>query len=122
MVALETIKAVILPFLQALASGGLAGLMGYMKMEELGNSWKVIFTRKFWEVFEPTKALKTILISMIVYGIAYVYGWTPAFVEGLTIMTFIVYGVDALIKLIVRRTPLVRAWNWLKKKALGILA
>lgn len=113
---IEAIKAVVLPFLQALASGGLAGLLGYMKMEELGTGWKVIFTKKFWEVFKPTKAIKTILVSMIVYGIAYYFGWTPEFVEGLTIMTLIVYGVDALVKFIVRRTPLVKVWNWLKTK------
>lgn len=117
----ETIKTVLLPFLQALASGGLAGLMGYMKMEELGTSWRVIFTKPFWEKFKVTKAIKTIIISVIVYGIAYYYGVAPTdvFAE-IGVMTLIVYGVDALVKFIVRRTPLVRAWNRLKELALNI--
>jgi hypothetical protein len=117
---IEAIKAIVLPFLQALASGGLAGLMGYMKQEELGTSWKVIFTRKFWERFEPTKALKTVLVSMITYGVAYTFGWIPSTVEEVGIMTLIVYGVDALVKFIVRRTPISKAWNWLKTQALEI--
>lgn len=118
---LETIKAIILPFLQVLLSGALAGLMGYMKQEELGKSWKVIFTRKFWEQFNPVKAIKTIFVSMVVYGIAYATGWgVPDTYAEVGIMTLVVYGVDALVKFIVRRTPLVRAWNWLKEKALSI--
>lgn len=121
-IEIEALKAIVLPFLQVLASGGLAGLMGYMKDEELGESWKVIFTRKFWEKFEPTKAIKTILVSMIVYGIAYVMGWTPTTIAEVGILTLVVYGVDALVKVIVRRTPLVRAWNWLKAQALDIFA
>lgn len=116
----EAIVAIVLPFLQALATGGLAGLLGYMKMEELGDSWKVIFTRKFWTTFKPIKALKTILISMAVYAIAYKYGVTVSTLEEIGIMTLIVYGVDALVKFIVRRTPLIRAWNWLKDKALEV--
>jgi len=118
---LEALKAIVLPFLQALASGGLAGLLGYMKQEELGTSWRVVLTRKFWEKFKPTKAIKTIIISMIVYGIAYSFkvGPTDVFTE-VGVMTLIVYGVDALVKFLVRRTPLVRAWNWLKEQALGI--
>ena len=107
-------------FVQAIMSGGLAGLMGYMKQEELGTSWKVIFTRKFWEKFEPTKALKTIFIAMTVYGVSFYFGMNPNTFEEVGVMTLIVYGVDALVKFIVRRTPLVTAWNWLKEKALGI--
>ena len=113
----EMLKA----FLQALMSGGLAGLMGYMKQEELGTSWKVIFTRKFWEKFQPTKALKTIIISVIVYGVSYYFGVTPSSTfEEIGVMTLIVYGVDALMKFIVRRTPIVTAWNKLKEKALQV--
>jgi len=37
-------------------------------------------------------------------------------------MPLIVYGVDAFVKLIVRRTPLVKAWNWLKSKALAVFS
>ena len=115
-ITVEMVKAL----LQAIMSGGMAGLMGYMKMEELGDSWKVIFTRKFWEKFEPTKALKTVIISMIVYGIAYAFGGTPTTLEEIGVMTLVVYGVDALMKVIVRRTPIVRVWNWLKEQALDI--
>ena len=117
---LETIKAIILPFLQAVATGGAAGLMGYMKQEDLGDSWKVIFTKKFWEKFDPVKALKTILISIIVYGIAYSFKVTITTIEEIGVMVFITYGVDALVKFIVRRTPIVRAWNWLKEQALEV--
>jgi len=117
----ESLKAIALPILKAIMSGGLAGLMGYMKQEELGTSWKVIFTKKFWEKFEPTKALKTIIISMVVYGIAEAFKVSPKTLEEIGVMTLVVYGVDALVKLIVRRTPLVRAWNWLKEQAKSIL-
>lgn len=116
------IEAVVLPLLQALLSGGIAGLMGYMKQEELGDSWKVIFTKKFWDRFDPVKALKTVLISMAVYVIAYQFGWTPKTIEEIGVLTFIVYGVDALVKVIVRRTPLVRAWNWLKEQVQPVFA
>lgn len=118
---IEVLKTIILAFLQALASGGLAGLLGYMKQEELGTSWRVVLTRKFWEKFNLTKAIKTILISMVVYGVAYYYNVAPTdvFAE-IGVMTLVVYGVDAFIKFIVRRTPLVKAWNWLKEKALNI--
>lgn len=117
---IEITEEIVKALLQAIASGGLAGLMGYMKQEELGTSWKVIFTKKFWEKFQPTKALKTVLVSMIVYGIAYYFKVAPQTIEEIGLMTFIVYGVDALVKFIVRRTPLVRAWNWLKVQALEI--
>jgi len=117
---IEAIQAIVLPFLQAMLSGGLAGLMGYMKQEELGTSWKVIFTRKFWEKFEPTKAVKTIIVSAVVYTIALAFGWVPSTIEEVGIMTLVVYGVDALMKFIVRRTPLVKVWNWLKEEALKV--
>jgi len=83
---------ILIEFLKAIASGGLAGLMGYMKQEELGTSWQVIFTRKFWEKFEPTKAMKTIIISIIVYAIAYIFNATPQTIEQMGVMTLIVYG------------------------------
>ena len=118
----EEIKLYVLPLLQAVLSGGLAGLIGYMKQEELGTSWKVIFTKKFWTVFDPVKALKTVLISIAVYVLAYRLGWTPKTIEEIGVMTFIVYGVDAIVKLAVRRTPLVKVWNWLKEQVLPVFA
>jgi hypothetical protein len=111
-IEIEIVKA----FLQALASGGIAGLLGYMKQENLPLSWKAIFTKEFWSHFEPTKAIKTILVSAIVYGVAFATGMTPTTIEGLGVMTTIVYAVDALVKVIVRRTPLVRLWNAVKAK------
>ena len=113
-------EEILVAFFKALASGGLAGLMGYMKQEELGESWKVIFTRKFWEKFEPTKALKTITVSVVVYGIAYAFEIQPQTLIDMGVMTTIVYGADALVKLVVRRTPIVRIWNKIKEKALEI--
>jgi len=108
--------------------GAQAALYGYLKSEELPISWSVIFTKKFWEKFSPEKALKTILLGMV-FG-AFTQGMqflppemladpgTMIFINFMN--TAIIMGVDQLMKLIVRRTPLVKAWNWLKEKA-GIL-
>lgn len=113
-------KEALLVALKGAATGGLAALIGYMKQEELGISWKVVFTKKFWNTFDPIKALKTVIIGMIVGAISVTFGYTYNDLVDFGVMTLIVYGVDALTKLIVRRTPIVRAWNWLKEKATSV--
>jgi len=96
-------------------TGGIAALVGYMKQEELEPSWKTVLTRDFWWAFDPVKALKTVLLGMII-GAFMAKGITQDVLADFGLMTLITYGVDALVKLIVRRTPIVRAWNWLKEK------
>jgi hypothetical protein len=111
---IETLKLIV----SILVTGGLAGLVGYMKQNDLPLSWKAIFSKKFWASFEPTMAFKTIVVAAVVNLVAYAMGLEPDVfvVQETGIMTVIVYFADALVKVIVRRTPLVRFWNWLKDK------
>lgn len=105
-----------------------ASLIGYLKSEELDQSWSVIFKREFWEKFSPTKALKTVLIGTIIGGFTTGKAYLPIeFTSSADWIIFanffndvVILGVDQLVKFIVRRTPLVKAWDWLKEKA-GIL-
>ena len=100
--------------------GGQAALFGYLKSEDLPLSWKAVLTKDFWAAFDPVKALKTIFLGMAMGGLSQgtIYGLIPTdpITQNFANDT-IVIGVDQLIKLIVRRTPLVKLWNALKKKA-----
>lgn len=100
--------------------GGQAALFGYLKSEDLPLSWKVVFTKDFWAAFDPTKALKTVFLGMAMGALTQgqIYGLIPTDpIIGNFANDVIVIGVDQLMKLIVRRTPLVRVWNALKEKA-----
>jgi hypothetical protein len=119
-------ETIIVEILKGAFYGGQAALFGYMKSEELEKSWTVILTRKFWEKFDLVKALKTVILGGILG--AFTRGFTfipegtfPDPTSELIFLNFantaIVMGVDQFIKLIVRRTPIVRVWNWLKEKA-----
>jgi len=112
---LVTMKEFLLVLGKGALTGGVAALIGYMKERDLGLSWKVVLTRDFWERFDPVVALKTVLIGMIV-GAFISKGVTQDVLADFGLMTLITYGVDGLVKLIVRRTPIVRAWNWLMEK------
>lgn len=105
--------------------GGEAALLGYLKSEDLPVSWSAILTKKFWEKFDPIKALKTILLGMIIGGYTqgtifagqitdpnYAFLNNPIFLS--FVYTTLIMGVDQFMKFIVRRTPLVKAWNYLK--------
>jgi len=105
--------------------GGQAALFGYLKSSDLPVSWTIILTKKFWETFEPIKAFKTIVLGglMGAFGAFSVLNienkWlTPE--ETFVVYNFaysaLVMGIDQFVKFVVRRTPIVRAWNWLKAK------
>jgi len=103
--------------------GAQAALIGYLKSDELEQSWRVVLTKKFWESFEPTKAIKTIVVGAAMGGFTQgqIYGIIPAdpIVSNFG-YDIIVMGVDQFVKFIVRRTPLVRLWNALKEKVLKL--
>lgn len=107
--------------------GAQAALFGYLKSEDLGNSWGVLFKKDFWLKFKPGKAAKTVLVGAILGGFTSGKVFLPADITGsLDFLVFanffndvVVIGVDQLIKLIVRRTPIVRLWNAFKEKVLG---
>jgi hypothetical protein len=118
--------------------GGQAALYGYLASEELPVSWKAILTTKFWTTFSWTKASKTVLLGITLGAISSGYGfirpedWAiftnytglPQISLPLLLNfanTAVVMGADKFIKFIVRRTPLVRAWNWLKDRVLKLL-
>lgn len=108
----ETIKGICLGAFY----GAQAALFGYLKDEDLPKSWSIVFTRKFWEGFSPVKAIKTVAIGcgLGAFGIVK----TEYNLDPVTINFFndvIVIGVDQLVKLIVRRTPIVRFWNAIKE-------
>jgi hypothetical protein len=95
-----------------------AALYGYLKSEDLPVSWQAIFTRAFWDKFDPIKALKTTLLGGVIgfFTTLQMGGFITA--ENFIFFNFanaiMVMGVDQFIKLIVRRTPIVKAWNKLK--------
>ena len=118
--------------------GAQAGLYGYLASEELPISWKVILTRKFWETFSWTKFGKTVLLGAIMglvttgyfkispnmWGQFTEYTGIPQIPLSVILNfanTAVIMGVDKLAKLIVRRTPLAKAWNGLKARILKLL-
>jgi hypothetical protein len=118
--------------------GAQAGLYGYLASEELPISWRVLLTRKFWETFSWTKFGKTVLLGAIVGAVSTGYlnitpdMWTrftdytgmPQIPLSLILNfanTAVIMGVDKLAKFVVRRTPLVKAWNGLKDRVLKLL-
>lgn len=129
----------ILPILKSLALGaffgGEAALIGFLKNEELPTSWKIILSKDFWNTFDVVKALKTVLVGMLMGVFTQGQMYMPQITEALnvnpsdptllvviaTVPSLIVYTVDQLIKLIVRRTPLVKLWDKLKVFALKSL-
>jgi len=130
----ETIKGIVLGAFY----GAQAGLYGYLASEELPVSWKAILTRKFWESFSWTKFGKTVILGAVVGAITTGYfKITPDMWGQFTdytgipqiplsvILNFtntaVIMGVDKLAKFIVRRTPLVKAWDALKDRVLKLL-
>lgn len=115
--------------------GGEAALLGYLKSEELPTSWKVLLSKEFWSTFDVTKALKTILIGILLGAFTQGKIYMPQVIEALgfspsdptflavmvTVPSLIVFAVDGLVKLVVRRTPLVKLWDKLKVFALKSL-
>ena len=118
--------------------GGQAALYGYLASEELPVSWQAILTRKFWESFSWTKASKTVLLGVMMgilsQGYLFIkpeywatfteYTGLPQIPLSLILNfanTAVVMGVDKLAKFVVRRTPLVKAWDGLKNRVLKVL-
>jgi hypothetical protein len=118
--------------------GAQAALFGYLASEELPLSWKVILSKKFWETFSWTKALKTVALGATLGAISQGYGFVrpqdwSVFTEytglpqiPLSLLlnfanTAVVLGVDKLSKFVFRRTPLITAWNKFKDSILKLL-
>jgi hypothetical protein len=113
--------SIFMNILMGLFFGAQASLIGYMASNDLPQSWTVIFTKKFWSCFEPVKALKTVLLGGIMGAIGVVVSLNlMSSAESIIIVdvlsTITILGVDKLVKFIVRRTPIVTAWNWIKEK------
>ena len=118
--------------------GGQASLYQYMSDENLPISWQALLTRKFWEGFNWTKFSKTVLLGAVFGAVTTAYfNVTPdmwvkfTYDTGLPqiplslVLNFantgVVLIIDRLAKLIVRRTPLAKAWDALKAKILQVL-
>ena len=107
--------------------GGQASLFGYLKSEDLGQSWSIVLKREFWQKFKPGKAFKTVLVGAMLGGFTGGKVFLPSGItNSLDFIVFanffndvVVIGVDQLLKLVVRRTPIVRLWNAFKTKVLG---
>jgi hypothetical protein len=98
-----------------------AAIFGYLKDENLPKSWSIVFTKAFWTKFSPVKAIKTIIIGAGLGAFGVVK--TEYNLDIVTINffnTIIVTGTDQLVKLIVRRTPIVKVWNAIKAKFLKL--
>jgi len=109
--------------------GAEASLLGYLKSEELPDGWKALFTKEFWSSFDLPKAMKTVFVAfflgIITRGTFYVPAeitQSPDFVAlSLFLPSMIVLGVETLLKILFRRTPLMAAWNDIKDAAVGFL-
>lgn len=111
----------LLTILKGLFFGGLASLIGYLKQEQI-------------EKWDFTKMLKTMIVGAVTTSIIQATGlslaelsfvistWlaqngislAPGVIETI-ITTAIIVFADQLVKIIVRRTDLVRLWNKLKE-------
>ena len=106
--------------------GGQAALYGYLADNDLPQSWSVILTKKFWESFDPVKAAKTVALGALLGGLGAfnalnIIGGAEGVIVTNFVSSIIVLGVDKFVKFLVRRTPIVRAWNWLKAKAEALI-
>jgi len=131
-----------LPYIQGIILGAFYGaqasLYTYLATENLPLSWQTILTKRFWETFQWTKFGKTMLVGMVFGALTTAYGFVspgqwdfftqitglPQIPLGLILNfanTGIVIGVDRLTKLVIRRTPLVRAWDKFKEWVFKIL-
>lgn len=126
---LQPLVPIAVDILKYAAYGGLVALGGYLKSENLPNGWKIVFTKEFWNKFSPTKALKTVMVGIFLGAFTRGQIYLPIEItqsaDFLAVSLFtnavIVLGVETLIKIIVRRTPLMRAWNGLKDAAVSLL-
>lgn len=128
-----------IPILLHIATGAFYGaeaaLFGFLKSEELPTSWRALLTKAFWTKFDVVKALKTVLIGMLIGAWTNGSLYMPQIAEALnisvsdpmylavitTVPSLIVYAVDGIVKFVVRRTPLVRVWDAIKVYALKAL-
>ena len=115
--------------------GTLASLVSFLKDENLPVSWNVVFTQEFWQTFNITKFLKTVLVGMALGAVIKTEFYAPQIAGVLGVSTnnptyltvvatapsMIVYAVDSVVKLIVRRTPLIHIYNKIKSFALAEL-
>jgi hypothetical protein len=109
--------------------GAEASLIGYLKSEDLPEGWKALLTKDFWSRFDVAKALKTVLIGAIMG--AFTKGTlflpesitsSPDFVAvTLFVPSLIVLAAETVVKVIFRRTPLMRVWDGIKTKVLALL-
>ena len=131
-----TVTQVIEPILEGIAEGAwygaLASVISFLKDENLPVSWNVIFTQEFWSTFQPVKFLKTVLVGMALGAVVKGQFYAPQIAGAIGVSTtnptylavvatapsMVVYAVDSLVKLIVRRTPLMHVWNKVKAFAL----
>lgn len=125
-------------FLMSLAMGAFYGLqaslIGYLAQGNMPLSWSVIFDKKFWVYFEPVKAIKTVILGMVM-GVLGVFATVqlpqsfldvvgPTFPAAIPLFLDLAYtgailGTNKLMQLIIRRTPIITAYNKFKEK-LGI--
>jgi hypothetical protein len=121
------IVSILVQILLGMFYGAQASLYGYMSSDDLAKSWTVILTKKFWESFDPVKALKTVILGALMGGLQVftILNIVPMdVVEKALLVNFVssifVLGTQKFINLVVRRTPLVKIWNLLKEK-MGLL-
>jgi len=120
---------VLLDILKYALFGAEASLVGYLKSENLPNGWKAIFTKEFWTCFSLPKALKTVILGAVLG--AFTRGQIYLPIETLSSPDYIafanffnlavVFGTENLIKLVMRRTPLMKGWDYIKEKALRLI-
>jgi len=109
--------------------GAQSAFLGYLKSEDLANGIRVIFTKAFWAKFDPIKATKTVLLGMflgfLTRGAIYLpteVTQSPDWLAFSALMnSAIVLGVEALVKVLFRRTPLMWVWNGIKDTAVAFL-
>jgi hypothetical protein len=128
--------------LKGIGFGALYGIQAsfyqYMAQEDLPVSIQAVFSTKFWKDFDTVKFTKTVALGAAFGAISVGYGyikpdqWTmfttyttlpqvPLTLIMNFVNTGIIIAVDTFTRIIVRRTPLVKAWDQFKAGLLKIL-
>lgn len=109
--------------------GAEAALLGYLKSEDLPDGLKALLTKEFWSAFDLPKAMKTVFVAFFLGIITRGTFYVPAEIRestdfvalSLFLPSVVILGVETLLKIIFRRTPLMRLWNSTKDATLAFL-
>lgn len=126
---LQPLVPIVVDILKYAYFGAQAALLGYLKSEDLDGGIKALFTKAFWSRFKPVKALKTVIVGALLGAFTRGAIYLPISITSsadwiafsVLFNSAIVLGVEALLKALVRRTPLMRIWNGIRDAVVLLL-